>query len=68
MGLSRAGGQSPDLHMPFRDGARHVELQVCRKYSLSIFVNSLYLSRVGVVVQEAGTLFSKSQDTQRSAR
>lgn len=56
MGLSRAGGQGPDLHVPFGDGARHVELQVRRQYPVSIIVNFLYLVHVGVVVQEAGPL------------
>lgn len=28
MGFSGARGQRPDLHVPFGDGARHVELQV----------------------------------------
>ena len=44
VGLSRAGGQGPDLHVPFRNGARHAKLQVGRECIMSDAVRLLLLA------------------------
>lgn len=48
LGFSDARRQRPDLHVPFRDGARHVELQVGRvgvKRGLRVSIDQYFMSR-----------------------